>query len=134
MSQQERAGRIAKLGMAGAAFGLFLAGATHSLAEQATNNTPPADATAPAANSHSDQIERGRKLFADASCGTCHALHDAETTGTIGPSLDGNNFLTEELVKSRVTDGQGPMPSFGGQLSDQEIADIAVYVTHVAAK
>jgi len=134
VSQQERAGRITKLGLAGATLGLFFAATTHGFAEQATNNTPPAGTAAPAANSHSDQIERGRKLFADASCGTCHALHDAEATGTIGPSLDGNNFLTEDLVKSRVTDGQGPMPSFGGQLSDQEIADIAVYVTNVAAK
>jgi mono/diheme cytochrome c family protein len=105
-------------------------GATHSIGQ-----TPPAGAPTPSEdNSHIDQIARGRTLFADSGCGTCHALHDAEATGTIGPSLDGNNFLTEKLVIARVTDGQGPMPSFGGQLSDQEIADLAVYVTHVAAK
>jgi mono/diheme cytochrome c family protein len=31
-------------------------------------------------------------------------------------------------VVDRVTNGTGAMPSFKGQLSDQEIADVAQYV------
>ena len=32
------------------------------------------------------------------------------------------------LATSRVTNGKGVMPSFKGQLSDQEIADVAAFV------
>ena len=32
------------------------------------------------------------------------------------------------LAINRVTDGAGAMPSFKGQLSEQEIADVAQYV------
>ena len=63
----------------------------------------------------------------------CHTLADAGSTGNVGPNLD-EAKPDEALVKERVTNGKAPMPSFKGQLSDQQIADVAAYVASVAGK
>ena len=78
-------------------------------------------------------IERGRTVFASAGCGTCHTLADAGATGNIGPSLDGAK-PSRALVVERVTNGQGGMPSFSARLSEDEIADVASYVSAVAGQ
>ena len=61
------------------------------------------------------------------SCGSCHTLGAAGTTGTVGPSLDGTS-LDAVAIESIVRDGSGGMPSFSGQLSDAEIAAVAEFV------
>jgi mono/diheme cytochrome c family protein len=73
-------------------------------------------------------IAQGRQLFADWSCGSCHVLKDAGGTGQIGPALDGNANMTRDFVISRVANGQGAMPGFGGLMSDEEIAVLADYI------
>jgi mono/diheme cytochrome c family protein len=90
------------------------------------------EAAAPAATAAGVDRAAGRALFNDWSCGTCHALADAGASGAIGPSLDGNARLTAQGVTAIVTHGQGAMPGFGGQMSDEEIATLAAYI--VAAK
>ena len=72
----------------------------------------------------------GKQLFQQA-CGSCHTLADAGTSGTVGPNLD-EAQPDEALVVERVTNGQGVMPSFADQLSEQQIADVAAYVSSVA--
>ncbi len=47
-------------------------------------------------------------------------LADAGASGTVGPDLD-EVKPSEELVSDRVTNGLGAMPSFKGQLSEEEI-------------
>ena len=69
----------------------------------------------------------GEKVFASAGCGGCHTLKAAGSTGNVGPNLD-DAKPDVGLVVDRVTNGQGVMPSFKGQLSEQEIADVAQYV------
>jgi mono/diheme cytochrome c family protein len=69
----------------------------------------------------------GREIFI-ANCGTCHTFADAGTTGTVGPNLDDAN-PTSELAVDRVTNGQGVMPSFRDSLSEQQIQDVAAYVS-----
>ena len=91
-------------------------------------------AVAPVAGGDAARIQKGRDSFNNFSCGSCHSLADAGATGHVGPSFDGNAGLSETFVIDRVTNGQGAMPAFGGQLSDEEIADLAFYVTHSAAK
>ena len=74
----------------------------------------------------------GKEIFLGASaCGGCHTLSDAGTTGAVGPNLD-DSQPSEELVVDRVTNGQGGMPSFSSTLSEQQIADVAAYVSSVA--
>jgi len=76
--------------------------------------------------------EAGKEVFLGSSgCGTCHTLSDAGTSGTVGPNLD-DAQPSHDLVVDRVTNGQGAMPSFSSTLSDEQIQDVAAYVSSVA--
>jgi len=76
--------------------------------------------------------EAGKEVFLGSSgCGTCHTLSDAGTSGTVGPNLD-DAQPSHDLVVDRVTNGQGAMPSFSSTLSEQQIQDVAAYVSSVA--
>ena len=69
----------------------------------------------------------GKAIFAKAGCAGCHTLKAAGATGNVGPNLD-QVKPDYRLATSRVTNGKGVMPSFKGQLTDQQIADVAAYV------
>lgn len=97
----------------------------------ATAAATPAAAPAAAAKPAVD-LAAGRALFNDWSCGACHVLADGNGTGHIGPSFDGNSRMTVESALRIITNGQGAMPGFGGQMTDEEIATISAYL--VAAK
>jgi len=84
-----------------------------------TPEAPAGDATA------------GKQVFETAGCTSCHTLSDAGATGTVGPNLD-DAKPPASLVVDRVTHGKGVMPSFSGQLSEQQIQDVAAYVSSVA--
>lgn len=73
----------------------------------------------------------GKTIFASAGCGSCHTLADAGSSGTVGPNLD-EAKPDHDLVVERVTNGSGVMPSFSDQLSEQEIQDVAAYVSSAA--
>ena len=76
----------------------------------------------------------GKEVFltvAQPSCGGCHTLADAGTTGAIGPNLDAATPSYDKVVE-RVTNGQGVMPSFESSLTEQQIQDVAAYVSSVA--
>ena len=73
-----------------------------------------------------DTSAAGQTSFPD-NCGTCHTLSDAGTSGTVGPSLDGTT-LSEDAIETQVRNGGGAMPAFEGDLSDDEIEDVAAYV------
>ena len=76
----------------------------------------------------------GKEVFLGASaCGGCHTLADAGTSGAVGPNLD-EAQPSEELVVDRVTNGLGGMPAFSSTLSEQQIADVAAYVSSVAGQ
>jgi cytochrome c6 len=68
----------------------------------------------------------GKAVFAD-TCGSCHTLSAAGTSGTTGPNLD-DVSLDAGAIESIVRDGRGSMPGFGDQLSDDEIAAVAEFV------
>lgn len=69
----------------------------------------------------------GEAIYASSGCGSCHTLAAAGSSGTVGPNLD-DAKPSYELAVTRVTKGQGGMPSFSGQLEPQQIADVAQYV------
>jgi cytochrome c6 len=74
----------------------------------------------------------GKEVFlGESGCASCHTLSDAGATGTIGPNLDAT-MPPPELVVDRVTNGQGGMPSFADSLSEQQIQDVAAYVSSAA--
>ena len=70
----------------------------------------------------------GEQIFASAGCGGCHTLSAAGTNGSVGPDLD-DASPSYDLVVERVTNGAGAMPSFEGDLSAEEIQDVAAYVS-----
>lgn len=73
----------------------------------------------------------GEAVFTSSSCGGCHTLAAAGASGAVGPNLDDNPPDTE-LIVTRVTKGLGGMPAFGDQLTPQQIADVAAYVSQSA--
>ena len=74
----------------------------------------------------------GKSIFT-ASCGSCHTLADAGTTGTVGPNLD-DSRPPKALVVDRVTNGQGAMPSFADSLDQAQIDAVAEYVSSTAGR
>jgi mono/diheme cytochrome c family protein len=68
----------------------------------------------------------GKTVFVS-SCGVCHTLKAADTTGTVGPNLD-EKKPAEALIIDRVVNGKGAMPSFKDQLSEEQIADVVAFV------
>ena len=75
----------------------------------------------------------GKEVFVAQGCGGCHTLAAAGSTGNIGPNLD-EAMPDFELVVDRVTNGQGVMPSFKDSLSEQQINDVAAYVSSSAGQ
>ena len=89
----------------------------------------PPKPTPPAGGDETD----GKAIFASAGCGGCHTLADAGSDGTVGPNLD-EAKPSKELAVDRVTNGRGGMPSFKDQLSEEQIAAVAEYVSSAAGK
>jgi mono/diheme cytochrome c family protein len=98
-------------------------------------------------DSKSADVKQGKELFVK-HCGSCHALQDAATVGTVGPSLDDafysarNQAGFDETTFFQVTLDQmrlaaPPMPNFDEppqKLPEQQLVDIAAYVATVAGK
>lgn len=75
----------------------------------------------------------GKKVFtetAQPSCGICHTLADAGSTGKIGPDLDALQPDKKRVYKA-VTDGIGVMPPYKGKLSEEQRQAVAAYVAGV---
>lgn len=119
---------VAKLGVAALGLGFALTFAGLAQAGQAP------ELQAQAATGDDALVQKGRQLFNDWSCSSCHALKDADASGPVGPALDGNPNLTKELVHTRIANGQGQMPGFAGQMTDEEINELTDYVLKVAIK
>jgi cytochrome c6 len=67
------------------------------------------------------------KAMFTASCGSCHTLADAGTSGTTGPNLDDAKPTLDKAV-TQITNGGGGMPAFQGQLTEEQIQALAEYV------
>jgi mono/diheme cytochrome c family protein len=113
-----------KSGLAALGIAAFAAGAGGvSLAQSQSAAKPAGD---PAA------LDKGRDIFTNYGCASCHSLDDAGAIGHAGPALDENSGLSHDLIVDRVTNGQGMMPPFAGQLSKDEIDTVANYIMKVA--
>ncbi len=75
----------------------------------------------------------GKELFA-ASCGSCHTLSAAETSGTTGPNLD-DLAPDEQQVLAAIENGgtgAGAMPP--GLLQGEEAQQVAAFVSSSAGQ
>lgn len=95
--------------------------------ESATPETVEGTVPTEAAPAEGDP-QKGEELYASAGCGGCHVFEPAGSSGTVGPSLDDSNVSAEDAFQ-QIKNGGGGMPAFGDRLSDQEIADVAAFVT-----
>ncbi|MBO9518550.1 MAG: c-type cytochrome [Porphyrobacter sp.] len=86
-----------------------------------------ASAEDPTAKLSAEQVEKGRQMFSDNGCNSCHTLADAKAAGSVGPSFDGNANINKAHVVDIVTNGQGAMPSF----SWLEPADIDLLASYI---
>lgn len=68
----------------------------------------------------------GKSVFAG-TCGSCHTLTAAGTSGTVGPNLDGTS-RDAAAIEGIIRDGTGTMPAQGDKLSDEEITAVAEFV------
>jgi cytochrome c553 len=73
----------------------------------------------------------GAKVFADAGCVDCHTMRAADATGKVGPNLD-ETRPNEAKVVQQVTNGGNGMPAFKGELSAEEIQQVAAFVATAA--
>ena len=97
--------------------------------ETPTSPTTPTTPTTP--GGAAGDATAGKQVFETAGCTSCHTLADAGATGTVGPNLD-EAKPDHDLVVDRVTNGAGAMPAFKDQLTEQQIDDVAAYVSSVA--
>jgi hypothetical protein len=77
--------------------------------------------------------EEGKLIFTQ-SCGTCHVLQDAGTSGQVGPPLD-QLKPTEQRVLTAIEKGgtgSGTMPA--NIVTGEEAKQVAEYVSSVAGK
>jgi mono/diheme cytochrome c family protein len=78
-------------------------------------------------NGSSETSAEGARLFSESGCGDCHSLTAAGARARVGPDLDAlaPSFA---VVAQQVREGGGGMPAFSGQLSENDIAEIASFV------
>jgi mono/diheme cytochrome c family protein len=106
--------------------GVASCGGGGDTASTTTEETTTDETTTDETTTGEETIPVGREIFI-ANCGSCHTLADAGTSGTIGPDLDSLS-LSVEQVEEQVRNGGGAMPAFEGQLSDEQIQEVAAYV------
>jgi mono/diheme cytochrome c family protein len=139
------------LALAGAVLVAGCGGGGSSSSESTTSEetAPPAEEEAPAEETEEAPAEEeeaggeeeggesalaaeGKTIFTT-TCGTCHTLKEAGTSGEVGPNLD---ELEPDLarVEKQVINGGGPMPAFGkeGLLNSKEVKAVSTYVSSVA--
>lgn len=83
--------------------------------------------------------EAGKAVFASGGCAGCHTFEAAGAGGTVGPNLDevladkDAEFVHRSIVdpNADIAEGYQPgiMPSFGDQLSEDQVNDLVAFLT-----
>jgi cytochrome c6 len=69
----------------------------------------------------------GRAVFVR-SCGGCHTLKAAGTTGAVGPNFDSSERLSAAQIRRQLNLGVGGMPSFRNRLTPRQQAAVAAFL------
>ena len=89
---------------------------------------------------------KGKALFLSNGCDGCHVYKPAGSAGKVGPDLDNlaadaqkanqgplKTYVTNSIKNpgAYVVSGypNGVMPTYGGQLTDQQVADLVAFLT-----
>jgi len=74
-------------------------------------------------------MDQGDAIYHSVATPTCASCHGADGEGGVGPALAGNQELQDtSYVLNHILYGEGIMPAFNDQLSDEQIAAVATYV------
>jgi mono/diheme cytochrome c family protein len=103
-------------------------GETETTGETSTGETESSETTGGGSGA---DVAAGKSAFT-ATCGGCHTLKDAGTSGNVGPDLDSLAPLTAEAVAKQIENGGGAMPA--KLLTGKDAANVAAYVASVAGK
>jgi mono/diheme cytochrome c family protein len=97
----------------------------------ATAGTTAATSTGTSTSGGAPAYPASAKAKFATTCGACHTLANAGTTGQVGPNLD---TLKPDAARvlHQIQVGGGPMPP--GLLTGQDAQDVANYVAAVAGK
>lgn len=97
--------------------------------DAADTTTAPTSTTA---ESSGGDASAGEEVWALAGCGGCHTLAAAGSEGQLrGPNLDDLQPDFDTVVR-QVTSGGGGMPAFSERLTEDQIQDVAAYVSENA--
>jgi mono/diheme cytochrome c family protein len=123
---------IALIALPGAMLIAACGGGSSSSTETTTEEAPPpaAGGGEEPGSEESAEFAEGESIFTS-TCGSCHTLKEAGTSGEVGPNLD-ELEPSQATVEKQVTHGGGGMPAFGGTLSKDEIKTVALYVSVMA--
>ncbi|HEX4304678.1 MAG TPA: cytochrome c [Solirubrobacterales bacterium] len=98
-----------------------------------TRSGPGAESEEGNVADESPSSESGGQAVFTSTCAACHTLKAAGAEGTVGPNLD--ELMPEKaLVEHQVINGGGGMPPFKGVLSDEQVKEVAEYVSTEAGK
>ena len=92
------------------------------------DGTTEAATTTSTTGATSGDTAAGKEVFASAGCGGCHTISAAGSSGSVGPNLDDASPSYDHVV-TQVTNGGGAMPSFKNDLTQQQIQDVAAFVS-----
>lgn len=100
---------------------------------EAAATTAEAEGGETAAAAGEGDAAAGAAVFEGAGCGGCHTLAAAGSAGNVGPNLDELKPSYDQVLDI-VTNGRGAMPAFSGQLSEDDIKNVAAYVSQSAGQ
>jgi mono/diheme cytochrome c family protein len=121
--------------------------AAESAKAPAESSSPPAAAAAPknlaARKLNPEKIKRGEAVYLK-NCASCHGPNGEGTPGWRTPGADGryppppldgsahawhhSTDTLEEMIRKGSPGGAGGMPAWDGKLTNQEIADVIVWI------
>lgn len=70
---------------------------------------------------------------AEPSCSRCHTLSAAGWEGEVAPDLDELRPGYQRVLDA-IRSGPGAMPSYDGELDEQQLRDLAAFVSGAAAR
>ena len=106
-------------------------GTTGGLTEtQATTGGQPTTGASTSQGGSQSDLAAGKAAFVS-TCGGCHTLKDAGTSGKVGPDLD-QLKPDAQTVATQIKNGGGAMPA--NLVTGKKVDQVAAYVAAVAGK
>lgn len=98
--------------------------------EEAAGRVPSLIESAQARLAESQLVGTETLAIAQVYAANCSACHGANGQGGVGPRLVANqSAMNETNVRSIIEYGRGTMPGFGAILSEEELAELTLFVT-----